>query len=139
VQFFLDVMNQEREKGIDIADSALELLCSYAWPGNVRELENMMERLTVLRGEGEIGDADLPESVRRTTAPGLQVPQLGAAGLSFRDVVDAFETDLILQALEKTHWNKNRAAQLLDLNRTTLIEKIKKKGLSVPSDSGSDL
>jgi DNA-binding NtrC family response regulator len=93
----------------------------------------------VLRGEGEIGLSDLPEAVRRAPAPGLQVPQLGAAGLSFRDVVDRFETDLILQALEKTHWNKNRAARLLGLNRTTLIEKIKKKGLTVPSDSGSDL
>jgi DNA-binding NtrC family response regulator len=44
--------------------------------------------------------------------------------------VDRFEADLILQALEQTHWNKNRAARLLGLNRTTLIEKIKKKRLS---------
>jgi DNA-binding NtrC family response regulator len=48
--------------------------------------------------------------------------------------VDRFETDLILQALEQTHWNKNKAAQLLGLNRTTLIEKIKKKGLADPID-----
>jgi len=52
-----------------------------------------------------------------------------ATGLSFRDVVDDFEADLIRQALEQTQWNKNRAAQLLGLNRTTLLEKIKKKGL----------
>ena len=57
------------------------------------------------------------------------MPQLPASGLSFRNVVDDFETDLILQALEQTHWNKNKAARLLGLNRTTLLEKIKKKGL----------
>jgi len=62
------------------------------------------------------------------------VPQLSAAGIAFRDVVDRFETDLILQALEQTQWNKNKAAQLLGLNRTTLIEKIKKKGLADPSE-----
>ena len=90
------------------------------------------------RDELTFGLEDLPESVCRPPTPGLQVPQIGSAGLSFRDVVDRFETDLILQALEKTHWNKNRAAQLLGLNRTTLIEKIKKKGLSVPSDSATD-
>ncbi|NQZ96330.1 MAG: hypothetical protein HRU01_07465, partial [Myxococcales bacterium] len=56
-------------------------------------------------------------------------PELSPEGLSLRDVTDRFETDLILKALEKTHWNKNRAAKLLGLNRTTLIEKIKKKGL----------
>jgi DNA-binding NtrC family response regulator len=49
-------------------------------------------------------------------------------------VVGRFEADLIEQALELTHWNKNRAAQLLGLNRTTLIEKIKKRGIT-PNES----
>ena len=51
--------------------------------------------------------------------------------MSLKDVVDRFESNLILQALEKSHWNKNQAAKLLDVNRTTLVEKIKKKGLEV--------
>ena len=134
-QYFLDVMNQERGTKIDsISDEAMARLCTYEWPGNVRELENLMERLTVLRGEGEIRVADLPAAFHRNSVPVLRVPQVSSGGIAFRDVVDRFETDLILQALEQTHWNKNKAAQLLGLNRTTLIEKIKKKGLADPTD-----
>ena len=134
-QYFLDVMNQERGTKIDsISDDAMERLCGYEWPGNVRELENLMERLTVLRGEGEIHAADLPAAFHQDSAPALHVPQVSPSGIAFRDLVDRFETDLILQALERTHWNKQKAAQLLGLNRTTLIEKIKKKGLTDPID-----
>ena len=61
-----------------------------------------------------------------------EAPRLPGSGIPFNDVVDRFETDLILQALEQTHWNKQRAAALLGLNRTTLLEKIKKKGLEPP-------
>jgi transcriptional regulator of acetoin/glycerol metabolism len=88
-----------------------------------------MERLVILCGDGEIGVESLPEQFARQEAPTVAVPQLPPSGLSFRDVVDDFETDLILQALQQTHWNKNQAARLLGLNRTTLLEKIKKKGL----------
>jgi DNA-binding NtrC family response regulator len=134
-QYFLDVMNQERGTKIDsISDEAMDRLCNCEWPGNVRELENLMERLTVLRGEGEIRVADLPAAFQGDSMPALRVPQVSSSGIAFRNLVDRFETDLILQALEQTHWNKNKAAQLLGLNRTTLIEKIKKKGLADPID-----
>jgi DNA-binding NtrC family response regulator len=53
-------------------------------------------------------------------------------GMDFNSAVDAYENALILQALEKTGWNRNQAATLLKLNRTTLVEKIKKKGLRPP-------
>jgi DNA-binding NtrC family response regulator len=135
-QHFLDVANEERGTQVkSISHDAIERLCSYAWPGNVRELENLMERLVILCGEGEIRAEDLPEQFARQEAPTVAVPQLPPSGLSFRDVVDDFETDLILQALEQTHWNKNQAARLLGLNRTTLLEKIKKKGLEHRSTS----
>jgi DNA-binding NtrC family response regulator len=132
-QYFLDVMNQERGTRVDsISDEAMQRLCTYSWPGNVRELENLIERLTVLRGEGEITPEDLPASHRSAASVDATVPRLSTDGLSFRDVVDRVETDLIVQALEQTHGNKNKAAQLLGLNRTTLLEKIKKKGLADP-------
>ena len=134
-QYFLDVMNQERGTRVDsISDEAMQHLCAYGWPGNVRELENLMERLTVLRGEGEITPEDLPASHRIAASTDPTVPRLSSEGLSFRDVVDRVETDLIVQALEQTHGNKNKAAQLLGLNRTTLLEKIKKKGLADPPE-----
>ena len=114
-----------------LSQAALDCVTAHAWPGNVRELENLIERLVVLRGEGEIDLEHLPEELRMpAAAPGNTPPQLSEAGFSFNDVVDHFEADLILQALERTHWNKNQAAQLLGLNRTTLTEKIKKKGLT---------
>ena len=130
-QHFVERIAAEKDKAVDaIAFDALERLCDYDWPGNVRELENLIERLVVLRGEGEIRREDLPPKLREGPAtPFAQAPRVPASGLPFNEVVDRFETDLILQALEQTHWNKNRAAQLLGLNRTTLLEKIKKKKL----------
>ena len=133
-QHFLDVLNHERESKIEsISDAAMARLCDYDWPGNVRELENLIERLTVLRGDGEIGLDDLPANFLRAESSARRAPMIPESGLSFRDVVDDYESDLIAQALEQTGWNKNRAARLLGLNRTTLIEKIKKKGLKDPS------
>jgi DNA-binding NtrC family response regulator len=132
-QHFLDAMNREKSKagGCSFSQEALERVRDYEWPGNVRELENLIERLVILRGEGEIDVGDLPPAFREGPAtPRPGAPRIPATGLPFNEVVDRFEADLILQALEQTHWNKNRAAQLLGLNRTTLIEKIKKKGLS---------
>ena len=69
--------------------------------------------------------------VHTATAFPAAVPKLPPSGLSFHDVVNRIETDLIVQALERTRGNKNQAARLLGLNRTTLLEKIKKKGLEV--------
>ncbi|MEN8159063.1 MAG: sigma-54 dependent transcriptional regulator [Myxococcota bacterium] len=134
VSHFLQRAREEKKLGAcTLAPEAIDRLAQHEWPGNVRELENLIERLVVLRGEGEIGVADLPEPLRAgasglpASAPRETLPQ---TGLSFHEVVDRFEGDLILQALERTHWNKNQAARLLGLNRTTLLEKIKKKGLS---------
>jgi len=131
---FLEVATQAREGKVEgIADEAMEMLCSYPWPGNVRELENLMERLVILSNGPDIVASDLPAGFHAAASPTAQAPRVTATGLSFRNVVDDFESDLILQALEQTQWNKNRAAQLLGLNRTTLLEKIKKKGLDSPA------
>jgi len=135
VHHFLDSLTQEKERRIDgISDEAMACLCGYDWPGNVRELENLIERIVVLRGQGEIGVEDLPDSLRTSeSAVSSVAPRVPPSGLSFNEVVAELEADLILQALEHTHGNKNQAARLLRLNRTTLIEKIKKKGLEYPS------
>jgi DNA-binding NtrC family response regulator len=55
-------------------------------------------------------------------------PRLPATGLDLKDAVEQYENSLILQALERTGWNKNQAAAMLKMNRTTLVEKLKKKG-----------
>jgi DNA-binding NtrC family response regulator len=132
-----------RSKGHKIsgfsADS-MESLVAYPWPGNIRELENLVERLAILKGHGEIQVVDLPVKYRGTSAANREIGSVDIpeAGLDFNSAVDAYENALILRALEKTGWNRNQAALLLKLNRTTLVEKIKKKGLRPPEDMPLD-
>jgi DNA-binding NtrC family response regulator len=133
VHHFIDVVNQEKQTQVDgVTDAAMEHLVAYDWPGNIRQLENWIERMAILQREGEIDVDQLPHEVAAAVVREAVAPRLGPEGLSFNNVIDQVETDLILQALEQTHWNKNRAATLLGLNRTTLLEKIKKKGLQPP-------
>ena len=136
IHHFLDLARQERNARIEgVSDEAMQRLMDYDWPGNVRELENLTERLTVLVGVGEIEIEDLPEHIRAEPITQPWAPRVPSTGIEFNTVVARFESDLIEQALEHTHWNKNRAAGLLGLNRTTLIEKIKKRGITRPDDA----
>jgi len=129
-QHFLNIANDSRGgPRVEFIDGVMERLTSFDWPGNVRELENLVERLVTLCSSGEISESDLPKALQACSPPPPSVPQIPPQGLNFRDVVDQFESDLILQALELTHGNKNRAAQLIRLNRTTMLEKMKKKGV----------
>ena len=103
---------------------------SHSWPGNVRELKNLIERLVVLKQEGEIGPSDLPENIKNTTCSHpVHTIELSEEGICLNNAVSEFEKALILQTLEKTQWVKNQAAKLLKLNRTTLVEKIKRHRL----------
>jgi DNA-binding NtrC family response regulator len=117
-----------------IANEALQRLMEYDWPGNVRELENLIERITILSDHDMIALDDLPEKIQPPPEAGhskhFEIPE---EGLSLETAVSEFEKQLILQALNKTGWVKNKAAQLLHLNRTTLIEKIKRQNLQGPS------
>jgi transcriptional regulator with PAS, ATPase and Fis domain len=111
-----------------ISDAAVQLLEQYNWPGNVRELENTIERAVLLARGEEIIPRDLPARV--CGLPSEQRPgtsRLPDAGIDLRNAVESFENGLIRQALERTKWNKNQAARLLGLNRTTLVEMLKRK------------
>jgi DNA-binding NtrC family response regulator len=125
-------VNGKRKRAVaGVTEAALNALVSYDWPGNVRQLENIVERMVLLRAEGMIDTEDLParlQPVARSTTPS-QALELPADGIDLRDAVEQFENKLILQALERTGWNKNRAAAVLRMNRTTLVEKLKKKNL----------
>ena len=134
---FMDIFNKTKGRGLTgVASDALDCLSNYAWPGNIRELENLVERMTILKGQGTIEMSDLPPKYKSgktvsTDAGSLEIPD---SGMDFNTAVDNFENTLILKALEKTGWNRNQAAALLRLNRTTLVEKIKKKGLTPPNE-----
>ena len=125
---FIGKFNIEKKQNINgISPEALKCLARYHWPGNVRELENLIERLVILKGEGVIEQEDLPEKLLGAewsdAVPSMDIPD---SGISFNTAVSEFERELILRALKKTNWIKNRAAKLLQLKRTTLVEKIKK-------------
>ncbi len=128
VSSFIDKFNDGKVKAIsDISGEALECFLKYNWPGNVRELENMIERLVVLKCRGVINVEDLPEKL----TVDLKESQQHSAGIpsdgtSFSTMVTNFERQLITQALQKSNGVKNKAAKLLNMNRTTLVEKIKK-------------
>jgi DNA-binding NtrC family response regulator len=116
-----------------IAKEALEGLENYKWPGNVRELENLIERLVILTEGDDIQLEDLPTRIRQAL-PKRTCPQVAfeitKEGIDLKKTLDDLEDRLILDALKRAGGVKNKAAQLLGLNRTTLIEKMKKKKLT---------
>jgi DNA-binding NtrC family response regulator len=136
VHHFLDCARNEQKSRVEgVSDELMQHLIEHDWPGNIRELENLIERLLVLQGDGSLELDVLPREFQRDRPRPQAAPRVPAAGVDFNEVVDRLEVDLILQALERTHWNKNQAARLLGLNRTTLEGKIRRRGLSPPGDS----
>jgi len=135
VDFFMKKFTQERQKHVKgFTQESMDTLFQYDWPGNVRELENLVERVIILADGEEIGLDDIPESIRqrakRMESFGVAMPK---GDIPFDHAVEEYEKKLILQALEETNWVKTKAAKLLKMNRTTLIEKMKKKSLQKPA------
>jgi sigma-54 specific flagellar transcriptional regulator A len=110
-------------------EEAMTRLKAYDWPGNIRALENTIERAVLLSPGPLIRAEDLPERVRTAREPDAPVnpTQLPETGIDLRAAVEEYETNLVRQALARTGWNKTKAAQLLGMNRTTLVEMLKRK------------
>ena len=140
IPLLCDYFNEKLEttKGRSVASfspEAMAKLKSYAWPGNVRELENIVERLSVFC-MGEIVEVDdLPDKLLRSRSKVPSNYDLPDEGVDLRQMVNDLEETMLRQALEKTGWNKNKAAVLLNMNRTTLVEKLKKRNMLSPEDS----
>ncbi|MBI2646069.1 MAG: sigma-54-dependent Fis family transcriptional regulator, partial [Deltaproteobacteria bacterium] len=127
---FLDKFNADKKKNVSgFSKEVMEVLSHYSWPGNVRELENLVERLVILKGQGEVSAKDLPDKYFSSEAKGGQKHKffLPPEGLDLPGVIASVEQELIEQALARTGGNKNKAAQMLKLKRTTLVEKLKRK------------
>lgn len=144
IHTFLTRFNADKRNAVKgFSRDALGILCNYEWPGNVRELENLVERLVILKGSGLIVPDDLPEKYLSGKGPYSESIQtcapptdniLPEGGICLNSAVDEFENNLIIQALSRSGGNKKEAALLLNLKRTTLIEKLKKKNLAFSED-----
>jgi DNA-binding NtrC family response regulator len=115
---------------MQVSQGAMRSLMAYQWPGNVRQLENAIERAVALSaGRREIAVSDLPAEVQTTPetaeAPFVDFPD---AGLDLPVYLATIERDLIQRSLERTGGNRNKAAELLRIKRTTLVEKLKRLG-----------
>ena len=154
IESFLDkyAKNRGREP-FSFSSRAYAAIACYDWKGNVRELENLIQHMSVLYSGKEVLLNDLPEKVRSVVIPedfndffntgkdndsdrqeAEQVTQSQDISwengqVDFNELINDFETQLIIQALKQTEGNKKEAAKLLNLKRTTLLEKIKKKAI----------
>ncbi len=133
ISYFLSkFVSADLRNNVEFDDESLELLISYDWPGNVRELENLIERLVILKGGSLIKVNDLPAKFLRANPVQVEsyksLISLPEVGVDLKQLLSDIEDSLINQALEVTGGNKNQASKLLTMNRTTLIEKMKKKG-----------
>jgi two-component system response regulator AtoC len=110
-----------------VSQEAMRRLMAHQWPGNVRQLENVIERaIALLGGRTTIEAADLPPEMQ--SAPTVFVPNVDFpdTGIDLPGTVEQIERDLISRALTRTGGNKAAAASLLNIKRTTLVEKLKR-------------
>lgn len=127
---FLDAHNRvrERQSPCRLSDAAMTQLWQYNWPGNVRELRSAIEQCVVFGGAELIDTRDLPPEIRAFhPAMNAPVPTIGADGIDFDRIVAEFEAKLINEALRRTKGNKQAAARLLGLKRTTLVAKLRRR------------
>ena len=132
VESTLDALAAKGMARFRVEPTAMEVLTRYNWPGNVRELKNLLEQLVVLGRPDQVIEArDLPPHLvapRSLEAGTPAMPwQFGAGGIDFYREMEAIEDRIIAQALRLSRGNKKEAARLLRVNRTTLLEKLKRK------------
>lgn len=155
---FLELFCEKKGRAaLVLAEDTKRVLQAYAWPGNVRELVNFMERLSILVDGDIVRPADLPRKILDHVGDIGALPEVAEAqplllpvqsapapasgefawptlahlekmGMNLKDFLDAVEDRLIDEALSRSEGVKNQAAELLGIKRTTLIEKLKKRG-----------
>ena len=145
-------MEHEKRGSIRFNAASIMSLCQHSWPGNVRELANLVERMAIMYPHGVVGISELPKKFRyideedgiqelreelseraALLAPAVEMPvstnQLPSEGLDLREYLAELEQDLIQQALDEEDGVVARAAERLNIRRTTLVEKMRKYGM----------
>lgn len=150
-EHFLKIFCRKKDRTpLSLSSDTKRILTAYQWPGNVRELENFMERLSILVDGNTIFPADLPDKILNSVGSidslplqasyensiadnaAFKWPTLAALSdknMSLKDFLETIENRLLDEALEKADGIKNQAAEYLGIKRTTLIEKLKKRGI----------
>ncbi len=138
IDYFLKNVNERAGRNMTITREATVHLWSYDWPGNVRELENMVERLAIMCEGNEIDTPVLPAGIVGSTRMAeARIPdELPATGVNLNGLVRELEGRLINEALKHTAGNKQAAARLLGLKRTTFAAKLRRCGVIAPSPEG---
>ncbi|MDJ0699993.1 MAG: sigma-54 dependent transcriptional regulator [Woeseiaceae bacterium] len=137
VSEFIRRIEAEQSVSLRISEEAMSLIENYAFPGNVRELANLIERLVVIRPNGFVTAADLPWPLAPDSAPADDVPEVVGAelsavaslppeGIDLKQYLASVEQEMIHNALEESAGVVQRAAELLGIGRTTLVEKIRR-------------
>lgn len=130
ISYFLEkFVSADGRNSIELEEETLDALLNYDWPGNVRELENLIERLVILKGGDTVKIIDLPSKYLKNKNTYSSFIDLPDTGINLKSTLLTIENSLISQALDKTLGNKKQASELLQINRTTLIEKMKKRNL----------
>jgi DNA-binding NtrC family response regulator len=128
--FMVKYCDEMARPNLTIAKEALEAMERYDWPGNVRELENAVERSVALTEGEQITLLDLPANISKLYGQAeLLAPRVTEQGVDLVRVVNDIERKMIIEALAIARGVKARAAALLHLNRTTLVEKMKRLGM----------
>jgi sigma-54 specific flagellar transcriptional regulator A len=150
---FLEGFNKQRGTSTKVSKACFDVLRQYQWPGNARELSNLMERLTILHPDAEVPAKHLPDRWRTgdslsSAVESPRVPDfafteesiveegseivlssLTEDGIDLKSRMAEIERTLIMQALDLSDGVVAQAAKLLCLQRTTLVEKMRKQGL----------
>ncbi|KTC88670.1 transcriptional regulator FleQ [Fluoribacter dumoffii NY 23] len=144
-------IESENRPSVRLMPDAMNALCEYNWPGNIRELANLVERLTILYPKGILSKEDLPQKVRgeyktlytesdtthserEALMEVMHQEQIAASteGIDLKEHLVKTELALISQALNEADWVVAHAASYLNMRRTTLVEKMRKYGLTRP-------
>ncbi|MGE5423671.1 MAG: sigma-54 interaction domain-containing protein [Ignavibacteriales bacterium] len=124
-KYFIDQCNDELGTDVTgIEPDVLQVFERYPWPGNVREMRNAIERTCLDTRRGMIRLEKLPKSILQKSND-----TNAAEDLSLRSNLDHAEKELILKVLQRVRWNRNEAAEILNIHRTSLYAKMKKYGL----------
>ena len=143
-------LESEQRGSVRFNSAAILSLCKYAWPGNVRELANLVERMAIMHPFGVVGAQDLPEKYRHSDSHeeddfDVDAEHIAATpsvvsmsdrallpedGIDLKEYITGLEQNLIKQALDDSGGVVARAAERLAIRRTTLVEKMRKYGMS---------